>query len=157
MVNARCARAWEVLQAVTDPEIPALTLCDLGIVREVREAEDDALDVVLTPTYSGCPATEAIGASVREALAASGLGRCRVRLQLAPAWSSDWISEAGRDKLRAAGIAPAAPAHVVRFHPVCPRCASRDTEQLSAFGATACKALWRCRGCFEPFEYFKPI
>jgi ring-1,2-phenylacetyl-CoA epoxidase subunit PaaD len=167
------ARAWAVLASVLDPEVPALSICDLGIVRDVVEAPSGALEIVLTPTYSGCPATEAIEQDALQALAAAGLGPATVRLQRTPAWSSDWISEPGRRKLQAYGIAAPGPAAVttattvapLRFtgrrrgghHPACPRCASGDTECLSAFGSTACKALYRCLACREPFEYFKPI
>jgi ring-1,2-phenylacetyl-CoA epoxidase subunit PaaD len=168
---ARVARAWTVLGTVLDPEVPALSICDLGIVRDVVLPQgSEGLEVVLTPTYSGCPATEVIEESAIEALEAAGLGPARVRLQRAPAWSSDWISEAGRRKLRDYGIAAPGPAGdagiaPLRFmgrrpkadQPACPRCASHDTECLSAFGSTACKALYRCRACREPFEYFKPI
>jgi len=166
----RVVRAWEVLQSVLDPEVPALSVCDLGIVRDVM-AHDDGLDVVLTPTYSGCPATEAIERSVIDALNAAGLGPAHVTLQRAPAWTTDWISDEGRRKLRSYGIAPpaggasgiaqAAPVHIVRRKPPpavdCPRCGSANTERLSAFGSTACKALYRCVACREPFEHFKPI
>ncbi|MDP4301292.1 1,2-phenylacetyl-CoA epoxidase subunit PaaD [Leptothrix discophora] len=166
-------RAWQVLHGVPDPEVPAVSVTDLGIVRDVQARPDgDGLDVVLTPTYSGCPATEVIEASVREALEQAGLGPVRTTLRRDPAWTTDWISAEGRDKLRAYGIAPPGPADggalepgtaVLRFVPrapqalACPRCGSRDTERLSAFGSTACKALWRCRACREPFEHFKPI
>ncbi|WP_310734614.1 1,2-phenylacetyl-CoA epoxidase subunit PaaD [Azohydromonas caseinilytica] len=166
-VPARVQRAWDVLAGVLDPEVPALSLCDLGIVRDVREA-GDALEVVLTPTYSGCPATEVIEQSVREALERDGLGPVQLKLQRAPAWTTDWISEDGRRKLREYGIAP--PGHIEPGAPVairlvprriapvaCPRCGSTHTEQLSAFGATACKSLHRCLDCREPFEHFKPI
>lgn len=157
------AEAWAVLQTVPDPEVPALSLPDLGVVREVIEREQ-GLEVVLTPTYSGCPATEVIEGSVVQALEAAGLGPVTVSRRLAPPWTTDWISQAGREKLRAYGIAP--PAHLaggeapLHFHPRslrCPRCDSNDTERLSAFGSTACKALHRCRACREPFEHFKPI
>jgi ring-1,2-phenylacetyl-CoA epoxidase subunit PaaD len=167
----RVARAWGVLGKVLDPEVPALSVCDLGIVRDVVASPGDpALEIILTPTYSGCPATEVIEQSVLEALAAAGLGPAKVRLQRAPAWSSDWISEAGRRKLQEYGIAPPGPASRDTLVPLrfmgrksdaarlaCPRCASTDTERLSAFGSTACKALYRCRACREPFEHFKPI
>ncbi|HWP20088.1 MAG TPA: 1,2-phenylacetyl-CoA epoxidase subunit PaaD [Burkholderiaceae bacterium] len=161
---ARVERAWAALRAVLDPEVPALSVCDLGIVREVHEL-DGALEVVLTPTYSGCPATEAIERNVIDAIEAAGLGPVRVRLQRAPAWTTDWISEDGRRKLREYGIAPpgAAPAEAtpIRLLPrtpiPCPRCGSTRTERLSAFGSTACKALYRCLACREPFEHFKPI
>ena len=160
------AQAWSVLHTVLDPEVPALSLTDLGIVRDVRLA-DPGLDVVLTPTYSGCPATEVIEQSVVDALVAAGLGPVRVTMQRAPAWTTDWITEDGRRKLREYGIAPpgpveagaGAPIRIVRRQAAvpCPRCGSANTERLSAFGSTACKALYRCVACREPFEHFKPI
>ena len=172
--DARIALAWEVLGTVLDPEVPALSLCDLGIVRDVLpqgDAADSLLEVVLTPTYSGCPATELIERNVLEAIAAAGLGPARVRLQRAPAWTTDWISAEGSRKLREYGIAPPGPVAAGAALPLrfisrralvsqsiaCPRCASTDTTQLSAYGSTACKALYRCLACLEPFEYFKPI
>ena len=162
------AAAWNVLGTVLDPEVPAVSVRDLGIVRDVVE-HDDALEIVLTPTYSGCPATEAIEHDVRAALDAAGLGPARVTLRRAPAWTTDWISEEGRRKLADYGIAPPGPVAAegvpIRIYgrkadgprPACPRCGSPDTERLSAFGSTACKALYRCRACREPFEHFKPI
>jgi len=163
----RRARAWNVLRAVNDPEVPVISVVDLGIVRDVT-VEDGELVVAVTPTYSGCPATEAIEESIVAALDAAGLGPTRIRMQRAPAWTSDWISAQGRAKLHAYGIAPpgpvdreaAAPLRFIARAPAplaCPRCASTNTERLAAFGATACKALWRCRACGEPFEHFKPI
>lgn len=162
----RTAQAWAVLATVPDPEVPAISLCELGIVRAVLD-HGDALEIVLTPTYSGCPATEFIERSVVEALDDAGLGPTRVSMRRAPAWTTDWISEDGKRKLRAYGIAPpgpasdgAAPIRIVgrRAQTVaCPRCGSAHTERLSAFGATACKALWRCLDCREPFEHFKPL
>lgn len=161
--------AWDVLHTVLDPEVPALSLTDLGIVRDVRAAANGGagLEVVLTPTYSGCPATEVISQSVVDALTDAGLGPVQITMQRAPAWTSDWISDEGRRKLRAYGIAPPGPADhrtgapiriVRRAAPVeCPRCGSANTERLSAFGSTACKALYRCVACREPFEHFKPI
>ncbi len=163
--DPRLDAAWAALADVPDPEVPALSVIDLGIVRDVI-LEDHGLRVVLTPTYSGCPATEVIADSVRDALVAAGFGPVRIEHRLAPAWTSDWISEAGRDKLRAYGIAPPsgnAPVGglaTVRLRPrnvECPRCGSLQTERLSAFGSTACKALHRCLACREPFEHFKPI
>lgn len=155
--------AWEVLATVLDPEVPALSLCELGIVRDVR-LDAQGLEVVLTPTYSGCPATEVIAEDVLAALAAAGLGPARVTLARAPAWTTDWISAEGRRKLLAYGIAPPGPAArggaaPVRIVPrvACPQCGSVETERLSAFGSTACKALYRCRACREPFEHFKPL
>lgn len=159
-VRSRVDEAHALLAGVPDPEVPVLSLVDLGVVRGVDESEDGALVVTLTPTYSGCPATEVIEQSVREAL--SPLGAVRIERRLAPAWTTDWISDEGRRKLREYGIAPPGPAgaevpvRIVR--PVaCPRCESRRTERLSAFGATACKSLWRCLECREPFEHFKPL
>jgi ring-1,2-phenylacetyl-CoA epoxidase subunit PaaD len=164
VTGATVERAWAVLDTVLDPEVPALSLRDLGIVRDVI-SQGEALEVVLTPTYSGCPATEVITQNVRDALAAAGFGQVTVTQRRAPAWTTDWISDAGREKLRAYGIAPpgggaAVTTSTVRFRPrdvACPRCGSAETERLSAFGSTACKALYRCLACREPFEYFKPI
>jgi ring-1,2-phenylacetyl-CoA epoxidase subunit PaaD len=170
-VTSRAERAWEVLGTVLDPEVPVLSVCDLGIVRDVIDHGAE-LEVVLTPTYSGCPATEAIEQSVLQAIAQDGLGPARATLRRAPAWTTDWISAQGKRKLREYGIAP--PSHVVatqaagqgaRIHlfrrkpeaVACPHCGSANTERLSAFGSTACKALYRCLACREPFEYFKPI
>lgn len=164
----RVRAAWAVLDAVPDPEVPAVSVRDLGIVRDVR-VQGDRLEVVLTPTYSGCPATEAITQDVLAAIDRAGLGPASVSLQRAPAWTTDWISAEGRRKLAAYGIAPP---HVVaggdavpiRFFGrtraaalACPRCGSTHTERLSAFGTTACKALYRCVACKEPFEHFKPL
>ncbi len=170
--TSRVERAWEVLATVPDPEVPAVSVRDLGIVRDVIELEDSeggGLEIVLTPTYSGCPATEVIEADVLKAIAAAGLGAARVTLRRAPAWTTDWISAEGRAKMLAYGIVPPSPtrddgAVPIRFigrprlSPLaCPRCGSMNTEQLAAFGSTACKATWRCLTCLEPFEYFKPI
>jgi ring-1,2-phenylacetyl-CoA epoxidase subunit PaaD len=159
----REAAAWAVLAEVMDPEVPALSLCDLGVVREVR-ASEVGVSVVLTPTYSGCPATEVIAQSVQDALTQAGLGPVRLTQRLAPAWTTDWISEAGKRKLRDYGIAPPhvlataeSVIHIRPRHIHCPRCDSAQTERLSAFGSTACKALYRCLACREPFEYFKPL
>jgi ring-1,2-phenylacetyl-CoA epoxidase subunit PaaD len=164
----RIRRAWRALDGVLDPEVPVVSVCELGIVRDVA-VEGGALVVALTPTYSGCPATELIEANVRAALEGESLGPVSIRLQRAPAWTTDWISEEGRRKLREYGIAPPGAADpsagvavrfVGRLKPAplaCPRCASLDTERLSAFGSTACKSLHRCRACGEPFEHFKPI
>jgi ring-1,2-phenylacetyl-CoA epoxidase subunit PaaD len=161
----RVGDAWQVLRTVLDPEVPVLSVVDLGIVRDVRWDEvSQRLQVVLTPTYSGCPATELIACNVQDALETAGYAFVEVSFQRAPAWTTDWISEAGRDKLRAYGIAPplacASAPQTIRLMVkgvVCPRCGSERTERLSAFGATACKSLHRCCDCLEPFEYFKPI
>jgi ring-1,2-phenylacetyl-CoA epoxidase subunit PaaD len=157
------AQAWDILNRVPDPEIPVISVTELGIVRDVRAAAD-GVDVVVTPTYSGCPATEVIERSIREALTAAGAAQVRVTTQLAPPWTTDWIGAEAQEKLRVYGIAPPGPqviseAQPLKFLPrvACPRCGSSDTERLSQFGATACKALYRCRSCREPFEYFKPL
>ncbi|GAB3774677.1 phenylacetate-CoA oxygenase subunit PaaJ [Ramlibacter monticola] len=165
----RTERAWQVLDGVLDPEVPVLSVRDLGIVRDVIDHGAE-LEVVLTPTYSGCPATEAIEQGVLSAIEAGGLGPARATLRRAPAWTTDWISDEGRRKLREYGIAP--PSHVIpgeaglqgirlfRRKPEtipCPHCGSPHTERLSAFGSTACKSLHRCLSCREPFEHFKPI
>ncbi len=154
-------RAWDVLARVADPEIPVISVTELGIVRDVR-ARDDAIEVVVTPTYSGCPAMELIAHSIERALQEAGATSVRVEQRLAPAWTTDWIAPEAKDKLARYGIAPPGRAaeQPIRFAPrtiACPRCGSDDTERLSQFGSTACKALWRCRACREPFEYFKPI
>ena len=167
--GARVSAAWRVLETVLDPEVPALSLVDLGIVREVQ-AQTKGLQVVLTPTYSGCPATEFIEQSVVDALGQAGLGPVQVLTRRAPAWTTDWITEQGRARLLAYGIAPPGPLPPgtevpLRFMPrthtaapalACPRCGSLQTERLSAFGSTACKALYKCLDCQEPFDYFKP-
>ncbi len=155
--------AWATLNGVPDPEVPVLSVVDLGIVRELAVNDDD-VTVTLTPTYSGCPATEVIQESVVKALRDAGARDVTVTTRLDPAWTTDWINPAAAEKLRAYGIAPphlkAADVQPLRFHPkdiACPRCASTNTQRLSAFGSTACKALYRCLDCLEPFEHFKPI
>ena len=167
-VESRLERAWALLDRVLDPEVPVVSVRDLGIVRDVIESKD-GLTVVVTPTYSGCPATEVIEASIVDALEGAGLGPVRIEMRRAPAWTTDWMSEKGRRQLREYGIAPPGPVAAaatapLRFVPrqppkalACPRCESLQTERISAFGATACKALWRCLACGEPFEHFKPI
>ncbi|MGH3440168.1 MAG: 1,2-phenylacetyl-CoA epoxidase subunit PaaD [Sciscionella sp.] len=167
MVNTK-PHARVVAEAVTDPELPMLTLADLGVLREVSES-DDAVTVTITPTYSGCPAMGTMRDDLRDALCAAGYREVRVLTALHPAWSTDWITPAGRRKLAEAGIAPPGkaprsvsgpiplnletPAHRV----CCPRCGSPDTAELSRFSATACRALRRCRRCREPFEHVKEI
>lgn len=156
-------QAWAALAAIPDPEIPAISITDLGIVREV-DCHDGHVDVIVTPTYAGCPATEMINADIVRALRAAGAQEVAVKTRLSPAWTTDWLSEDAKARLAAYGIAPPqtrAPDAVqpIVFRPRirCPRCGSTHSEQLSAFGATACKALYRCLDCREPFEYFKPI
>ncbi|WP_260865683.1 1,2-phenylacetyl-CoA epoxidase subunit PaaD [Burkholderia gladioli] len=162
------------LDTVPDPEIPVVSIRELGILRELREADDGLLEIVITPTYSGCPAMSQIAEDIEAALARIGAPAHRIVTVLSPAWTTDWISEAARDKLRAYGIAPpvgncGSPApnpggtsKVIRFAPTppaapaCPRCGSVHTERLAQFASTACKALYRCLDCREPFDYFKP-
>lgn len=162
--HQRVALAWRALEAVEDPEIPALGIVDLGLIRFVTLESDGTLDVGLSPTYLGCPATEVIRRSVEHALTNAGVGAFCVTQVLSPAWTSDWITADGRRKLEGYGIVPPErPAASMRdilrkARPVgCPRCRSIDTECISEFGSTPCKALHRCRACLEPFEYFKCI
>jgi ring-1,2-phenylacetyl-CoA epoxidase subunit PaaD len=153
-------RVWELLRGVPDPEIPVLSIVDLGIVRHVRRAADGRLHVGITPTYSGCPATEVIRAAVRAALDAAGYREAVLEEILAPPWSSDWLTAEGRRKLKEFGIAPpesavSTPRQLIAPPVTCPRCGSRKTERLSEFGSTPCKAHYRCCDCREPFDYFK--
>ena len=164
--DARVNAAWAALAGVLDPEVPVVSIVELGIVRDVR-ADGDAIVVRLTPTYSGCPATAVIEADARAALAGAGLPMCRIETALAPPWTTDWMAPEARERLRAFGIAPpggAARVDVAGISPLrrarvavpCPRCGSHATALLSQFGSTACKALYRCLDCREPFDYFKP-
>ncbi len=151
--------AWDIVASVVDPEIPVLTIADLGVLRDVA-VTDGRVDVAITPTYSGCPAMNMIALEIDLALEREGFRRSRVRIVLSPAWTTDWISEDGRRKLREYGIAPpqAASSRRALFgvqQVECPQCGSADTEVLSEFGSTSCKALWRCKSCREPFDYFK--
>jgi ring-1,2-phenylacetyl-CoA epoxidase subunit PaaD len=157
-------RAWEILEGIPDPEIPVVSIRELGILREINE-QDGELEVVLTPTYSGCPAIGQIEDDVRAALDAGDI-RAHVVTRLAPAWTTDWITEPARQKLRQFGISPphSAPDNVVRFarhgptapDVPCPHCGGANTTETSHFSSTACKALYRCLDCLEPFDYFKP-
>lgn len=147
-------RIWSWLEQVADPEIPAISVVDLGIVREIRW-DDDQLIVTVTPTYSGCPATEVIARDIRDALISRGVEKVRIESRLAPAWTTDWITERGRDRLREYGIAPPANRLIQITNIACPRCGSTSTEVVSHFGSTPCKALYKCRACLEPFDVFK--
>ena len=167
VASERVARAWALLEAVPDPEIPVVSIRELGILRELNDI-DGALQVVITPTYSGCPAMGQIENDIVSALAAEGM-TASVVTRLAPGWTTDWITPGARQRLREYGIAPphAVPledtaSQVIRFaarQPVlavaCPRCGSEDTTETSHFSSTACKALYRCLACREPFDYFK--
>ena len=154
-------RALEVAGAVADPEIPVLSIADRDVMRDARLRDDGGVEVDITPTYSDCPAMNMIALQVEAALLDAGLPKPRVRLVLSPAWTTDWMTEAGREKLRAYGIAPPASRASRRAlfgmdeELACPRCGSTDTEKLSEFGSTACKSLWRCTACREPFDHFK--
>jgi ring-1,2-phenylacetyl-CoA epoxidase subunit PaaD len=153
-------RAMAIAGEVPDPEIPVLSIADLGVLRDARVTDAGLVEVDITPTYSGCPAMGMIALNVEAALEAAGIP-ARVSLVLAPAWTTDWMTQQGRDRLRAYGIAPPAPRASRRAlfgmdeAVACPRCASLATEKLSEFGSTACKSLWRCTACREPFDHFK--
>ena len=165
LLDAR--RARHVAATVPDPELPMLTLADLGVLRDVALTEDGTVVASLTPTYSGCPAMAEMRADVAARLRDAGYARVEIRTVLDPPWTSDWITPAGRRKLTEHGIAPPGPAprggpvalvlSPTRHAVTCPRCGSGDTEETSRFAATSCKALWRCRACREPFEYVKEI
>jgi ring-1,2-phenylacetyl-CoA epoxidase subunit PaaD len=155
--------AWDIAATVVDPEIPVLTIEDLGVLRDVRE-RDGKVTVDLTPTYSGCPAIDAMRDDVRSALTGAGYPDVEVRMVLSPAWTTDWMTEDGKRKLREFGItppngrAPAAGERVaLRMAVKCPRCDSLDTVELARFGSTSCKALYQCRSCLEPFDFFKVL
>ena len=150
------AAIWEVLRGVPDPEIPVLNIVELGMVRGIETTDDGTREVILTPTYTGCPATEVIRRAVEDALADAGLDAIRVRYRLTPPWTTDWITPEAREKLRRYGIAPPHPRRSAEDEPVaCPRCGATDTEMVAEFGSTPCKAAMRCRACREPFEVFK--
>lgn len=157
------ALAWRVAGDVPDPELPVVTIGDLGILRDLTVDDRGRVHVRITPTYSGCPAMETIRTGIVEALTVAGFWHVDVEFVLAPAWSTDEISERGRARLRAHGIAPPGASRVddgpvaLALSVRCPRCGSPETRELSHFGATACKALWTCRACREPFEHVKAI
>lgn len=162
MENSNEIKIRRVLEQIHDPEIPVLSITDMGIVREVKE-EAGTWVISITPTYSGCPAMDMIAASIKMELSAQGYPGAEVRFVLSPAWTTDWMTEAGKEKLKAYGIAPPNPRQQVcrdeLFAPdeavQCPHCGSWHTRRISEFGSTACKALYRCEDCKEPFDYFK--
>ncbi len=147
------AQVWAWLHAVPDPEIPVISLTDLGIIRDVFY-EGDTLVVTVTPTYSGCPATSIINLDIQAALRAHDVEKIDLRRQLSPAWTTNWMTAAGRDKLAKYGIAPP---QVAGGPDKCPQCGDQNVEKMSQFGSTPCKAQWRCCACLEPFDYFKCI
>ena len=154
---------WRLLAEVPDPEIPVLNVVELGIIRYVRSEDERRVEVGVSPTYTGCPATEVIQRSIKDKLVSEGYGEVKVTSVLAPPWTSDWLTTSGREKLREYGIAPPEhavgnPRHLFREPQVhCPRCSSLKTQRVSEFASTPCKALYRCSACLEPFEYFKCI
>ncbi|WP_300342857.1 1,2-phenylacetyl-CoA epoxidase subunit PaaD [Nesterenkonia sp.] len=158
------ARVWDAAARVNDPEIPVLSIADLGILRAAAATDDGGAVVVITPTYSGCPAMDTITEDVSAALRHQGYDPVEVQTVLKPSWTTDWMTEEGKEKLRAYGITPPTGSAPVREGPIpvglsvkCPRCDSLDTKELARFGSTACKALYQCRSCLEPFDYFKVL
>jgi ring-1,2-phenylacetyl-CoA epoxidase subunit PaaD len=156
--NISVKKIWQILKTVTDPEVPVLTITDLGIVRDVK-LHDDEVEVIITPTYTGCPAMDMIAMNIRLALIENGYSKIKITSVLAPAWTTDWMTEDGKRKLKAYGIAP--PHSTTRSDGAsdrvveCPQCNSTNTKCISEFGSTACKALYQCNDCKEPFDYFK--
>ncbi|SMX42607.1 1,2-phenylacetyl-CoA epoxidase subunit PaaD [Octadecabacter ascidiaceicola] len=148
------AQVWDWLEDVPDPEIPVISVVDLGVVRAVNVMDSNAVEVTVTPTYSGCPAMAVISMDIETALAKQGIKKISLKTQIAPAWTTDWLSEKGRARLESYGIAPPRAAGGPER---CPRCKSEAVERVSQFGSTPCKAQWRCAECLEPFDYFKCI
>lgn len=158
---------WKLLEEVTDPEVPVLSVLDLGIVRDVRflnpSSADGGIEIVITPTYSGCPAMDVISMNIKMTLLSHGFKNVKVTSVLSPAWTTDWMSDTGKEKLKAYGIAPPNPKQQVCNDKLfaaaeavqCPHCSSHHTHRISEFGSTACKALYQCDDCKEPFDYFK--
>lgn len=144
---------WHWLDEVPDPEIPVISVVDLGIVRDL-DWNGETLEVTVTPTYSGCPATRVIAMDIETALRDRGISDVCIKTRLAPAWTTDWLSDKGKARLVDYGIAPPSPAGGPE---ACPRCGATDVERISQFGSTPCKAQWRCQSCLEPFDYFKCI
>ena len=161
-MNDQVKKIWAILETVSDPEIPVLTVVDLGIVRAVHFSEKGGAEVTITPTYSGCPAMNAIEVNIRAALQDADYQLVTLKTVLSPAWTTDWLTEIGREKLLAYGIAPPVGNSADKrllFQTEkeigCPQCGSTNTEMVAQFGSTSCKALWRCLDCREPFDYFK--
>lgn len=153
-------KVWEILETVSDPEVPVLSVIDLGIIRDVKISEKEQIEIVITPTYSGCPAMDAISMNIRLALAQNGFSNIKITSILSPAWTTDWISQAGKAKLKEYGIAPPVGKSfdqqlLENIIVQCPQCESRDTKLISEFSSTACKSFYICNHCKEPFEYFK--
>ncbi len=152
-------RIWKIMETVSDPEIPILSVLDLGIVRDVK-IKNGTVEVIITPTYSGCPAMDFIGMNIRKALSENGFKAIKITQQLSPAWTTDWMTEEGKEKLKAYGISPPVGKtfdknYLENLQVECPHCHSLNTQVVSEFGSTACKALYKCKDCGEPFDYFK--
>jgi ring-1,2-phenylacetyl-CoA epoxidase subunit PaaD len=148
-------KVWQILETVCDPEVPVLTIIDLGIVRDVK-INDGTIEVIITPTYTGCPAMDMIAMNIRLALSENGFHKVTITSVLAPAWTTDWMSKTGKQKLKTYGIAaPDKKFDIPADGVQCPQCNSSNTKLISAFGSTACKALYQCQDCKEPFDYFK--
>jgi ring-1,2-phenylacetyl-CoA epoxidase subunit PaaD len=163
VVSTGSAELWDVAGSVVDPEVPVLTIADLGVLRSVEVGDDGVVEAVITPTYSGCPAMDVIRRDVEAAVRAAGFHRVEVRTVLSPAWTTDWLTESGRQALQDYGIAPPS-RRTTSTGPValslsvrCPQCGSPDTRESSRFGSTACKSLWVCNACSEPFDHMKAI
>lgn len=159
VMNHTESQIWKLMEEVYDPEIPVLSIVDLGIVREIT-AEEDAVEIVITPTYSGCPAMDVIGMNIRLALVQNGFKDVHIRQQLSPAWTTDWMTISGKQKLQSYGIAPPVSKsfdkeYLEHITVPCPLCRSENTKLISEFGSTSCKALFQCLDCREPFDYFK--
>ncbi len=158
IISTEEKKIWQLLEAVCDPEVPVLTIVDLGIVRDVK-VKDNGVEIIITPTYSGCPAMDAISMDIRLKMIEHGYKNVKITSILSPAWTTDWMSDAGKRKLLEYGIAPpqyrSAAAGNKEQNIECPQCHSHNTKLLSQFGSTACKALYQCNDCKEPFDYFK--
>ena len=157
--NRTEAKIWEILHSVNDPEIPVLSILDLGIVRDVN-FDNEVAEIIITPTYSGCPAMDFIGMNIRKALKDNGFEKIKISHQLSPAWTTDWMTEEGKQKLKSYGIAPPTSksfdeSYLQNLPVQCPHCNSMNTTLISEFGSTACKAIYQCKDCAEPFDHFK--
>jgi len=158
--NITTDEIWKLMEDINDPEIPVLSITDLGIVREIK-LTDSGVEVFITPTYSGCPAMDVISMNIRMILLKEGFGKVKITQQLSPAWTTDWMTNKGKEKLKAYGIAPPVGKSFdkkyleTELKVECPLCHSKNTKLLSQFGSTACKALYQCNDCLEPFDYFK--
>lgn len=161
VLKIKTGAAWKILEEVYDPEVPVLTVLDLGVVRNI-EVDNEIITVTITPTYTGCPAMDMIAMNIKMALLQHGFADVKIKTQLSPAWTTEWMSEAGKQKLKAYGIAPpklmrsvSALKNFEEETVICPRCNSLNTVLISQYGSTACKALYSCSDCKEPFDYFK--